>query len=275
VVFSECYLSIVESQYRDASNLNARIALHERFSANGYGWQRWVFDQLELPSEARLLELGCGPGGLWKENLDRVPEGWSVTLTDASPGMLREAERDLGADRRFRFCVADARELPFEDGSFDAVIANHVLHHVPERSRAISEAARVLSRGGIFYAATSGRCHLREMNWMLRVLDPAHPDDGLAQRIENFSLGNGAAQLSPPFSGVSFRQYEDALVVTEAKPLVNYALSTPTVQETAERTPQRKFRERMTMLNAALERELASQGAIHITKDTGLFVVRP
>jgi ubiquinone/menaquinone biosynthesis C-methylase UbiE len=92
----------VESQYRDASNLNARIALHERFSTNAYGWQRWVFDQLELPPDARVLELGCGTGKLWVENRDRTPEGWDVTLTDASPGMLREARRNLGLDRRFR-----------------------------------------------------------------------------------------------------------------------------------------------------------------------------
>ena len=75
-------------QYRNASNLNARIDLHQRFSTNKYGWQRWIFDQLDLPLQCRILELGCGPGNLWLENLDRIPESWDIVLSDFSAGML-------------------------------------------------------------------------------------------------------------------------------------------------------------------------------------------
>ncbi len=42
----------VTRQYRDASNLEARIALHERFSTNPYGLPRWIFDHFELQDEA-------------------------------------------------------------------------------------------------------------------------------------------------------------------------------------------------------------------------------
>jgi hypothetical protein len=50
-------------QYRDASNLDARALIHQRFSTNTYGWFRWVFDALlKLPANARILELGCGHG---------------------------------------------------------------------------------------------------------------------------------------------------------------------------------------------------------------------
>ena len=59
---------------------------------NPYGWFRWVFDALvKLPADARLLELGCGHGLLWKENIDRIPAGWHITLSDLSPGMLDAA----------------------------------------------------------------------------------------------------------------------------------------------------------------------------------------
>ena len=47
-------------QYKDAANLGARIALHARFSTAEVNWYRWVFDYLELPEAARVLELGCG-----------------------------------------------------------------------------------------------------------------------------------------------------------------------------------------------------------------------
>ena len=111
------------SQYRDSSNLNARQQLHARFSVNQHGWHRWVFDQLVVPFAARIVELGCGPGALWVENLNRVPLDWRVTLVDLSPGMLYEArahcpDTDL--------TLADAQSIPFDDGSFDAQ-SDHVV----------------------------------------------------------------------------------------------------------------------------------------------------
>ena len=79
----------VREQYRDASNLNSRIQLHARFSTNKYGWHRWVFDQLDLPLQCGILELGCGPGDLWLQNMHRLQEGWQLTLSDLLPGMVR------------------------------------------------------------------------------------------------------------------------------------------------------------------------------------------
>src|SRR5664279_3735129 len=76
-------------QYKDASNLNARIEIHKRFSTNPRGWNAWVFDTLEtLPAQARVLELGCGPAYLWAANAGRIPAGWDITLSDLSGGRL-------------------------------------------------------------------------------------------------------------------------------------------------------------------------------------------
>ena len=52
---------LLTQQYRNASNLDARMQLHQRFSTNKYGWHRWVFDQLRLPAKARVLELEARP----------------------------------------------------------------------------------------------------------------------------------------------------------------------------------------------------------------------
>ena len=52
---------LLTGQYKDSGNLEARFQLHERYSTNKYGWHRWVFDQLRVPRDGRVLELGCGP----------------------------------------------------------------------------------------------------------------------------------------------------------------------------------------------------------------------
>ncbi|MGH2459697.1 MAG: class I SAM-dependent methyltransferase [Chloroflexota bacterium] len=124
--------------------------MHARFSTNPDGWHRWVFDQLQLPPRCRILELGCGPGYLWRENLDRPPPGWDVTPSNRSPGMLSEATRGLSAAARsFSFAVVDAQSIPFAAGCFDVVIANHMLYHVPDRARALAEIRRALRFPGI------------------------------------------------------------------------------------------------------------------------------
>lgn len=51
----------VSEQYRDATKLGARTALHARFSTNRRPWQRWVLDRFDLPFGTRILEVGCGP----------------------------------------------------------------------------------------------------------------------------------------------------------------------------------------------------------------------
>ena len=62
-----------KTQYRDSRNLDARAALHRRFSTAVSDWQPWVFDLLQLKPGMRVLECGCGPGWLWRENVARLP----------------------------------------------------------------------------------------------------------------------------------------------------------------------------------------------------------
>src|ERR1041384_410164 len=150
-------------QYRDSSNLDARVVIHQRFSTNPYGWFKWVFDTLlKLPESAKILELGSGPAYLWKENINRIPEGWNVSLSDLSSGMVDAAWRNLVVTgRAFQFKEIDVQSIPFEDETFDAVIANHMLYHVPDRPKAIAEIQRVLKPGGRLIATTVSENHMR------------------------------------------------------------------------------------------------------------------
>jgi ubiquinone/menaquinone biosynthesis C-methylase UbiE len=177
-----------------------------------------VFDRLEVADDGNVLEVGCGIGELWRENADRVPRGWRLTLVDRSPGMIAAA---IGAARSADLIVADVQALPLSDASFDVAIANHMLYHVGDRARALAELARVLRPGGRLVAATVGRGHLEEIRQLLaRVSDGAWP--GSAER---FGLETGPPQLEELFEDVQVERYPSTLVVTEAEPLVAYCLS--------------------------------------------------
>src|SRR5687767_15922137 len=88
----------LKAQYADASNLNARQAIY-RYRQGNVEWMRWLFDQLDLPNDARVLEIGCGDAKLWTDNRDRLPAGWEIALCDMSAGMLAQSRRNLVSGR--------------------------------------------------------------------------------------------------------------------------------------------------------------------------------
>ena len=256
----------LQRQYRDASNLNARIALHERFSTNPNSWHHWVFEQIDLQPESKVLELGCGPAALWVANLDRIPSSWDITLSDLSPGMVEEARQNLSrSGREFAFEVIDAQAIPYSDGSFDAVIANHVLHHVPDVPKALSEIHRVLKPGGHHYASAVGRGHMGELHELVHEFDAETQIMG-TRVFEHFLLDNGTEQIERLFPEVKLLEHEDSLVVTEAAPLVDYVASmivSPSYSG-----------ERLAQFARFVEEEIQRRRAITITKKAGMFVGR-
>jgi ubiquinone/menaquinone biosynthesis C-methylase UbiE len=252
----------VAEQYRQPENLNARILLHQHFSINQYGWQRWVFDQLRFPARGRILELGCGPGDLWLENEDRIPEGWEVILSDLSAGMVHRARQNLGHSRHpFQFHILDAQSIPAADQSLDGVLANHMLYHVPDLPRVLAEVRRVLKPEGRLYASTVGRNHLREIRDLVTRFDARLSLWG-GHTADSFALESGAAHLKEWFASVSLTRYHDALLVTEPAPLIDYIRS-GSVQLLADEAPS---------FAAFVDQELQQCGGeFHVTKDSGTF----
>ncbi len=70
----------LKNQYANADNLNVRIRLHEAFSTNKQGLQPWLFDQMAIAPGMQVLELGCGPGNLWLENLGVFQRMWRLSF---------------------------------------------------------------------------------------------------------------------------------------------------------------------------------------------------
>jgi ubiquinone/menaquinone biosynthesis C-methylase UbiE len=256
---------LLKDQYKTANNLQARANLHVLFSVNKYGWHRWVFDQFEIPAAARIIEFGTGPSWLWAENLDRIPGDWHITITDFSPGMLEESKRNLAnSSHSFKHEVIDVQSIPYPDASFDAVIANHMLYHVPDLKKALSEMRRVLKPTGKLYTATNGQHHLREMFELQQRFDPQLEYWTGFSAARSFELDKGVSILSEFFPKVVLRRYEDALNVTEAEPLVAFMLSGFAKAIVVG--------ERLDALREFVQREIDTHGAIRITKDPGMLI---
>ncbi len=253
---------LMQDQYKDSRNLDARIEIHKRFSTNPQGWYNWMFDTLaRLPQNARVLELGCGAGTMWKECADRIPAGWVITLSDLSDGMLDSAWRNLVVtERNFKFEKMDAQAIPYPDQTFDIVIANHMLYHVPDIKKALTEIKRVLKNDGCLIAAMGGEKHMREIfAWIKSASKGKYDVPALS-----FTLENGKAQLCEFFSQVEMLRYEDNLNVTEVEPLIAYLRSSIRAGNIAH--------DELKKIENELSAALAKDGKIFITKDSGLFL---
>jgi ubiquinone/menaquinone biosynthesis C-methylase UbiE len=251
-------------QYHNAFRLQARIRLYDQFSHNKIGWHRWFFEHLGSFPHLKVLELGCGDAALWHRNVDLIPETWSITLTDLSPGMIEEARMCLGTHSgRFKFLIADAQAVPFHDNEFDIVIANHMLYHVIDINRAITEMHRILKPGGCLYASTMSKSHLQEIEQLtqafdatIQVLDPV---------MERFHLDNGKEALQDSFAEIEQIRFEDHMLIDDEQPLIQYITSTP-------------MNARMVLVGAKLDQfttylraKIAEKGTLYITKDSGFF----
>lgn len=253
----------LKNQYMDASNINARIHLHELYSTNKKGWFPWIFEQCHIKNDMNILEIGCGDGTFWTTNEDKLPRRLSVTLTDISEGMLRDARRNLKScsNRDFTYVVADAAHLPFADNRFDLILANHVLFYLDNPMDALKEIKRVLKPNGVLIASTYGEHHMEEVTSLTRGFD-----ERITLSADNlylhFGKENGAAILSSCFQNVTWTNYEDSLFVTEAAPLISYILSCHGNQNQYLASRYRDFA-------SYIEKQVA--GGFSITKDAGLF----
>ena len=97
----------------------------------------------------RVLEVAAGTGVVTRRMAAALPSGTAIVATDLNPAMLDQAA-SLGTARPIEWRNADALQLPFDDASFDAVVCQFGAMFFPDRSKAYSEARRVLSPGGVF-----------------------------------------------------------------------------------------------------------------------------
>jgi SAM-dependent methyltransferase len=187
-------------------------------------------------------------------------------LTDLSIGMVEEAvERTRASFGDVDGAVVNAVTLPFAAHTFDTVVANHMLYHVPDPSQAVGELRRVLRDDGVLIAATNGPSHLRELDEIST--EVFGPRDG-PRSNEAFGAHNGAEILGAHFASVEWFSYDGDLVCTNADDVVAYLVSFPP----GERATDDELRR---LADVVARRLTEGDGALRVTKETGVFVGRP
>jgi SAM-dependent methyltransferase len=252
---------LVGQAYASPGPLEARSAI--------YRWQRPARD---LPGAVLsflqdvtglVVDVGCGPGRYLSRIAGERPD-LRVLGLDLSPGMRPRA-------------VADAQQLPLADGVAGAVLAMHMLYHVPDIDRAIGELARVLRPGGVAIAATNGQGHMRQFGGLLtaavRAIEPAAVVPDLASLSGRFRLENAPGMLRQHFTSAEVVSWQTEIRIPEAGPVIAYLDSQRAGR--ADRLPAGVSWEAMLDAARAVTDEIiARDGAFTADSHSGLIVCR-
>lgn len=250
--------SVVKQQYATANNLNTRISIHEKYSTNKMGFGNWIASNYKIDKGMKVLELGCGTGSMWKNRLSLISDCSKLILSDLSEGMIATAKENVGYYDNVEYKVLDIQEIPYGDETFDIVIANMMLYHVPDMYKGLAEVRRVLKTDGSFYCATYGEHGI--IKYLSKILSAYGVEDNINK---NFTLQNGYEILRKSFLKVEKLEYIDSLAVTNVDDMVDYIFSLTSMTSLLN-VPRH-------IIKDALMQNLTN-GILNVPKEYGMFI---
>ncbi|WP_051392754.1 class I SAM-dependent methyltransferase [Glycomyces arizonensis] len=250
--------------YREGSgNLKARegIFSYRRPQVDMPGM---VIDRIGAEPK-RILDVGCGSGRYLSRLREAFP-GAEVIGVDLSPGMLDALPKPT--------VLADVCDLPFESGSADAVLAMHMLYHVPDLQTALDELERVLAPGGTLFTSTLASDDRPEYAalWRQATREALGAESEGPYRVvlDHFSQETAQAMLSERFASVRLHDLPGVIELPEPGPLVAAFRSTASFVD----MEPGDFERVMAHIEADLERHFATEDLFRMTVHTGILECR-
>jgi len=150
------------------------------------------------------------------------------------------------------------QNIPFEDHSFDIVIANMMLYHVPNILLGLKEVKRVMKDKATFYCATYGN------HGIIEYLSLLLSECGIVDDInKNFTLQNGKSILENVFGNVTKKEYEDSLAVTDIDDMVEYIYSLTNMTSLSQ-VPKEQVK--------SILLKNTKDGILNVPKEYGMFI---
>lgn len=262
--------SYLRYQYGDADKLRIRYETHARFSTNNTPpFSEWLLAHVAASSGMTLLDAGCGPG-IYHRALTAT--GVRIVAADMSRGMVAAA-RDQARAKQLdaRALLADVQALPFASATFDRVMANHMLYHVPNQVTALEELRRVAKHGARIVLATNAADNGARLYDLHAAACRAVGLTPSAMATDSFTLDHlPLVQSVLPSAQIFLR--EDAFAFPDTEAAIRYYASAGIDQMD---NPPRDASHRPQLLahvTAAVDKIIASEGQLLVPKNAGCFV---
>ena len=262
----------LQYQYGDSEKLKIRYEAHTKFSEHTSDWHALFTEVLDIVPGEKVVDVGCGPGGIHR-HLSRA--GAQVTGIDASPGMVAEARAQAERDAlNVQVQVGDAEHLPFSDDQFDAALCCHMLYHVPDIQKALTELRRVVRSDGRVLISTNDADHCARLNDLHA---QAARELGFVPVVGDLA-GGGRFSLSDlplvqsVFPSVQLHHLPNAFIWPTVEPALRYYASgrIDAIQRSAEETGHRE--PLIARMRELIGEIVKSEGVFRVPKDAGYFL---
>jgi ubiquinone/menaquinone biosynthesis C-methylase UbiE len=213
-------------QYHTSDNLDARVALHERFTPKGNNIWDFVWSHYNIKRHNKVLEVGCGTGQFWNSSNRNDFRGFDVILSDFSNGMLNSARTNCSSIKHnFKFEIADVEKLQYNSHSFDIVLSHFMLYHTTSKNKAIDELKRVLKPMGWIGIVLISKGNMDNIFKPAYVIAPENKFPEPSSQL--FSVDEAMALLQKEFNDIQKYKYEFTMQVDDIDLIVKYAQSSP------------------------------------------------
>lgn len=254
----------MDKQYETTSELNVRVEFHKRFSTSIIPWNNWVYENLNLSNNSKILEIGCGTGKLWSENKDKLSSDLKIYLTDYSKAMVEETKlKTKSISQIIEVTQMSGEKLEFLDSTFDFVIVNHVMHLFEDKDKCLKEIKRVLKPKGFLCSTTFSK---NNMKYLSDLYNEFSNSDKLRLVSKDFTLENGKEQLKKYFPDVKVFEYKDEICISEFSWISKYLISIG-VDKLKDTIYEKSFID-------FLSKKADKKGKIYIDKKSGIFIAR-
>jgi SAM-dependent methyltransferase len=264
---------VLRQQYGSDALLRLRQETHDRYSVPRVDFPEWVLSRIHWRGNERVVDVGTGTGSYYSRLHDHYPELDYIGM-DLSLGMLETHALRAGT-KKSGLVVGDAQKMPFESGIFDAVMANHMLYHVPDLDGTILEFKRILRPGGLLITATNSVGTMPELNFLYQRALIMLSNSGSVPTplpIHNaYSLESGTRLLARHFYSVVRHDLPTSLVFPHADPLMEYMESIRQLREPS--LPEGVYWDDvMLVMREQANRVIAALGELVIQKVSGVLI---
>lgn len=253
----------VKEQYASSKNLEVRMSIYQ-YSVDTKPFSKWLTEQITPEDHVKILELGCGTGGLWKDLKDSF-HNCEILLSDFSEGMVKKAKENLGGNR-FNYEIIDFHNIPYPDRTFDIIISNHNLYFALDLNKVLGEISRVMKDDGVFYSTTSSTENMTSLRELIGITDDSIWPNSVV--TSTFGAETGIAILSHYFQYTERRFNQNELRITDITPIINYfmAVRDERVHQIVKRS--------VNKIQAKFETEIRQHGYYKVKTKACLFICR-
>ncbi|WP_342670460.1 class I SAM-dependent methyltransferase [Haloglycomyces albus] len=176
-----------------------------------------MIDKIGNRKPVRILDIGCGKGDITKRLRIEFPEAEVIGL-DVSEGIMDDLEPPV--------VVGDAQHLPWDNDSFDVVLAMHMIYHIENINQGLAEMVRVLAPGGVLITSTNAADDKQELDdlWksatytVLNMVDPP----GRIKLSGRFELDSAAEALEKHLAHVEVTELNGIIEVDGSAPVIDH-----------------------------------------------------